>query len=163
MHLRGGPPGSVSLPIPEMTIHFIFLGRTRRPECRTLFEDYAARIGRVADVRVTELREPLAPGPKALARVKTDPNARWVLLDAAGRHYSSPDFARWLGRLRDQATRELIFLCGGDTGFPAAFRDRAQEALSLSPLTMPHELARVVLAEQIYRAFAILSHHPYAK
>ena len=59
-----------------MTIHFIFLGRTRRPECRALFEDYAARIGRVADVRVSELREPLAPGPKALARGAVECKAR---------------------------------------------------------------------------------------
>ena len=143
-----------------MTLHFLFLGRMRRPECRALFEDYAARIRRSSDVRVTELREPTA---SALTRVKTDPTACWVLLDAAGRHYTSQEFARWLGKLRDRSTREVVFLCGGDTGFPESFRERAHESLSLSSLTMPHELARVVLAEQIYRAFAILSHHPYAK
>jgi len=125
-----------------------------------MFNDYAARIRRSAEVRVTELRE---PNDAALARVKTDPAARWVLLDAAGRQYSSQEFARWLGKLRDRSVREVVFLCGGDTGFPDSFRERAYEALSLSSLTMPHELARVVLAEQIYRAFAILSHHPYAK
>ena len=146
-----------------MTIHFVFLGRTRRPECRALFDDYARRIEHSAELRVTEIREPVQPGPKAFARIKTDPSARWVLLDAAGRRYSSQEFARWLGRLRDQSTREVVFLCGEDTGFPSVFREHADEALSLSPLTMPHELARVVLAEQIYRAFAILSHHPYAK
>ena len=146
-----------------MTIHFVFIGRTRRAECRVLFEDYAARIARSAEVRVTELREPVPAAPKALARLKTAPAAHWVLLDAAGRHYTSQEFARWLGRLRDAGTREVVFLCGSDTGFPSALRERAQEGLSLSPLTMPHELARVVLAEQIYRAFAILSHHPYAK
>jgi 23S rRNA (pseudouridine1915-N3)-methyltransferase len=143
-----------------MTLHFLFLGRMRRPECRAMFEDYAARIRRSADVRVTELREPTAG---ALARVKTDPAARWVLLDAAGRHYTSQEFARWMGTLRERSTREVVFLCGGDTGFPASFRERAHESLSLSTLTMPHDLARVVLAEQVYRAFAILSHHPYAK
>jgi len=143
-----------------MTLHFLFLHRLRRPECRALFDDYAARIRRSAEVRVTELRE---PSDAALARVKTDPAARWVLLDAAGRHYTSPEFARWLGHLRDRGARELVFLCGGDTGFPESFRNRAHESLSLSPLTMPHELARVVLAEQLYRAFAILSRHPYAK
>lgn len=146
-----------------MIIHFIFLGRTRRPECRSLFEDYAARIGRFGELRVTELREPLAAGSKALARVKTEPNARWVLLDSSGRNYTSQEFARWIGRMRDTGIREAAFLCGGDSGFPPAVRERAQECLSLTSLTMPHELARVVLAEQIYRAFAILSHHPYAK
>jgi len=143
-----------------MTLHFLFIGRTRRPECRTLFEDYAARLRRSAELRVTELRE---SSESALARIKTDSTARWILLDAAGRQYTSAEFARWLGKLRDRGVRELIFLCGGDTGFPDSFRERAHESISLSPLTMPHELARVVLAEQLYRAFAILSHHPYAK
>lgn len=143
-----------------MTLHFLFLGRIRRPECRALFDDYASRIRRSAEVRVTELRE---PSDSALARVKSDSAARWVLLDAAGRHYTSQEFARWLSRLRDRGTREVVFLCGGDTGFPDSFRSRAHESFSLSPLTLPHELARVVLAEQLYRAFAILSRHPYAK
>jgi 23S rRNA (pseudouridine1915-N3)-methyltransferase len=143
-----------------MTLHFLFLNRTRRPECRALFDDYAARIRRSAEVRVTELREPTE---SALARVKTDSSASWILLDAAGRQYTSPEFARWLGKLRDRGARELVFLCGGDAGFPDSFRARARESISLSPLTMPHEMARVVLAEQLYRAFAILSGHPYAK
>ncbi len=143
-----------------MTLHFIFLNRTRRPECRALFDDYADRIRRSADIRVTELREPTE---SALARVKTGSSARWILLDAAGRPYTSPEFAGWLGKLRDRGARELVFLCGGDTGFPDSFRQRAHESISLSPLTMPHELARVILAEQLYRAFAILSGHPYAK
>ena len=143
-----------------MVIRFIFLGRTRRPECRALFDDYAKRIERHAKVAVNELRE---PNLAALERVKLDSAARWVLLDAAGRRYTSPEFARWLGSLRDRGTREAVFLCGGDTGFPDVVRARAHEALSLSPLTMPHELARVMLAEQIYRGFAILTRHPYAK
>ncbi len=143
-----------------MKLRFIFLGRTRRAECRALFEDYARRIGHWAEVAVTELREPTEA---ALARAKTDAAARWILLDATGKQHTSQEFARWLGALRDCGTRELVFLCGGDTGFPDAFRRRAQESISLSPLTMPHELARVILAEQIYRAFAILSGHPYAK
>jgi 23S rRNA (pseudouridine1915-N3)-methyltransferase len=143
-----------------MLLHFLFLNRTRRPECRALFDDYTSRIRRSAEVRVTELRE---ASDNALARVKTDPASRWILLDAPGRQYTSQQFAQWLGKHRDRATRELVFLCGGDTGFPESFRTRAHESLSLSPLTMPHELARVVLAEQLYRAFAILSNHPYAK
>src|SRR5271155_2182997 len=139
-----------------MTLHFLLIGRTRRAECRALFDDYAARIRRSADVRVTELREPTE---SALARVKTDSTARWILLDAAGRQYTSQEFSRWLGKLRDTSARELVFLCGGDTGFPDIYPRRPHDSLSLSPLPMPHELARVVLAEQLYRAFAILSHH----
>ncbi len=144
----------------SLAIHFVFIGRTRRPECRALFEDYVGRIQRFTKVLVTELRE---PSDAALARVKTQAAARWVLLDAGGRQYTSGEFARWLGKLRDRGAGEVVFLCGNDVGFPDSFRGRSQEAISLSTLTMPHELTRVLLAEQLYRAFCIHSHHPYAK
>ena len=64
---------------------------------------------------------------------------------------------------RDRGTRELIFLCGDADGFPDALRQRAHQKLSLSAMTFSHELARVMLAEQLYRAFAILSGSPYPK
>jgi 23S rRNA (pseudouridine1915-N3)-methyltransferase len=86
-----------------------------------------------------------------------------VLLDAAGKQFNSRDFARWLGEHRDRGIRELIFLCGDAEGFPEELRRRAQAKLALSTLTLSHELARAVLAEQIYRAFAILEGHPYPK
>ena len=125
-----------------------------------MLDDYLVRIGRSCEIAVSELREPT---DAALGRLKLDPAAHLVLLDAAGRNLSSQEFARWLAALRDRGTRELVLLCGDDVGFPEKFRKRAHESLSLSRLTMPHELARVVLGEQIYRAFAILSGHPYAK
>jgi 23S rRNA (pseudouridine1915-N3)-methyltransferase len=141
-------------------IRLVMLGKTKRAEIRALLDDYTRRVGRSCEIAVNDLRE---PADAALARVKLDPAAHFVLLDAAGKHFSSQEFARWLGALRGRGTRELVFLCGDDAGFPASFRKRAHESISLSRLTMPHELARVVLAEQIYRAFAILSGHPYAK
>ena len=99
----------------------------------------------------------------ALRKLKVDSAATWVLLDAAGKQHDSQQFARWLGGLRDRGTREVVFLCGDDFGFPDDVASAANAKLSLSPLTMPHELARVVLAEQIYRSFAILASHPYPK
>ena len=143
-----------------MKIRLIMLGKTKRPELRALFDDYLARIAHSAPISISELREST---DAAFTRVKLDPTAHLVLLDAAGRNFSSQEFARWLAALRDRGARELVFLCGDDAGFPAAIRKRARESLSLSRLTLPHELARVVLAEQIYRAFASLSGHPYAK
>ena len=71
--------------------------------------------------------------------------------------------ARWLGQQRDRGTREIIFVCGDADGFPEALRKRVTQKLSLSPMTYSHELARVMLAEQLYRAFAILSGSPYPK
>ncbi len=143
-----------------MKIRLLMLGKTRRPECRALMEDYLARIGRFAPVEVTETREESAA---AVGKVKVDSAAEWVLLDAAGKQFTSAQFAKWLGALRDRGVRELVFLCGADNGFPEELRERPQHKLSLSTLTMPHELARVALAEQIYRAFTILSGHPYSK
>jgi 23S rRNA (pseudouridine1915-N3)-methyltransferase len=143
-----------------MKIRLLMLGKTRREEARALLDDYTARIRHHADVEVTELRE---ASPAALRKLKLDSNATIVLLDAAGKQFTSQQFAKWLGDLRDRGTRELVFLCGDAEGFPADLRAAAKQKISLSTLTMPHEFARVVLAEQIYRAFAILSGHPYPK
>jgi len=71
--------------------------------------------------------------------------------------------AKWLGELRDRGTRQLIFICGNAGGFPESLRERVSQKFSLSPMTLSHELARVVLVEQLYRAFAILSGSPYPK
>jgi 23S rRNA (pseudouridine1915-N3)-methyltransferase len=143
-----------------MKLRLLMLGKTRREEARALLDDYTARIRHYADVEITELRD---SGPAALRKLKLDSSATIVLLDAAGKQFTSQQFAKWLGDLRDRGTRELAFLCGDAEGFPADLRAAAKQKLSLSTLTMPHEFARVVLAEQIYRAFAILAGHPYPK
>ncbi len=142
-----------------MRIRLILLGKTRRPEMRALLEDYTRRIGRHARVEISEVRD----GAAALKRLDAERAATVVLLDAAGKQPDSAAFAKWIGELRDRGTRELIFLCGGAEGFPEELRRRAQHKLSLSAMTFSHELARVALAEQIYRAFAIISGSPYAK
>jgi 23S rRNA (pseudouridine1915-N3)-methyltransferase len=143
-----------------MKIRLIMLGRTRRVEVRALLDDYLARIRHYAEIETTELREAT---DSALRKLKLEPSATIVLLDAAGKQFTSAEFARWLGDVRDRGTRELVFLCGDAAGFPESLQRAAKQKLSLSTLTMPHEFARVVLAEQIYRAFAILSGHPYPK
>jgi 23S rRNA (pseudouridine1915-N3)-methyltransferase len=143
-----------------MKIHVVMLGKTRRPEIRALMDDYLARIRRFADVQLTELREDSAA---ALRKLAFDSAATVVLLDDAGKPQSSAQFASWLGETRDRGAREIVFLCGGAEGFPEALRRRATQKLSLSSLTFSHELARAMLAEQLYRAFAILARHPYPK
>ena len=143
-----------------MKIRLVMLGKTRRPEIRGLMDDYLARIGRFADLQVTELREDSAASLRKLA---VDSAATVVLLDDAGKPQTSAQFAKWLGETRDRGAREIIFLCGSAEGFPEALRRRATQKLSLSPLTFSHELARAMLAEQLYRAFASLAGHPYPK
>lgn len=136
------------------------LGKTRRDEIRALLDDYVARIRHYAEIEVTELRD---ASPAALRKLKIEPSGSVILLDAAGKQFTSQQFASWLGDLRDRGARELIFLCGDAEGFSTELRASAKQKISLSTLTMPHEFARVVLAEQIYRAFTILAGHPYPK
>jgi 23S rRNA (pseudouridine1915-N3)-methyltransferase len=137
----------------------LMLGKTRRPEMRALLDDYVKRIGWSCAIEIAEVRDADA----ALKKLDADRAATVVLLDAAGKNLDSNSLAKWLGELRDRGTRELIFLCGDADGFPDALRRRAHQKLSLSAMTFSHELARVMLAEQIYRAFAILSGSPYPK
>ncbi|MGD0964488.1 MAG: 23S rRNA (pseudouridine(1915)-N(3))-methyltransferase RlmH [Candidatus Acidiferrales bacterium] len=143
-----------------MKIRFIMIGKTRREQARALFDDYLRRIQRYAEAEIHELRDAT---PARLCKLKMEPGSAVVLLDAAGKQFTSLQFARWLGDLRDRGTREIVFLCGDAAGFPPALRGAATLKVSLSTLTMPHEFARVVLAEQTYRAFTILAGHPYPK
>jgi 23S rRNA (pseudouridine1915-N3)-methyltransferase len=143
-----------------MKIHLVVLGKTRRPEVRSLVDDYVARIRRFAEIQVSELREDSAT---SFRKLSLEPAASVVLLDDAGKPQTSAQFAKWLAVTRDRGVREIVFLCGGAEGFPEVLRRRATQKLSLSPLTFSHELARAMLVEQIYRAFAILAGHPYPK
>ncbi len=84
-----------------------------------------------------------------------------VLLDARGRQFSSEELARWLRRQRDEGQQRLVFAVGPADGWSEEERARAGLLLSLGMMTLPHELARVVVSEQVYRAFTILAGHPY--
>jgi 23S rRNA (pseudouridine1915-N3)-methyltransferase len=84
-----------------------------------------------------------------------------VLLDSRGKQFTSEDFARFLGDYQDRNPLPLVFAVGPADGFSDAARDAAQHLVSLGKMTLAHELARVVLLEQIYRAFTILKRHPY--
>lgn len=144
----------------SMKIRVVMLGRTRNAEARALAEEYLKRIEKYAEIEVNELRDGSAA---ALRKFKISANAGCVFLDAGGKEFTSQEFANWIGKLRDGGTRELVFFCGAAEGFPEELRSRNGLGISLSRLTMPHELARVVLLEQIYRAFAMLAGHPYPK
>ena len=142
-----------------MKIRMLMLGKTRRPEMRALIEEYVRRIRRSCPIEAAEVRD----GDAAIKQLGASRAAAAFLLDAGGTPYDSESFAAWMGALRDRGTRELIFVCGDSDGFPEALRRRVPQRVALSPMTYSHELARVMLAEQIYRAFAILSGSPYPK
>ena len=142
-----------------MRLQLLMLGKTRRPEMCALIDDYVSRVRRSCPIEILEVRYAEA----ALKKLDADRAAMPILLDAGGRTMDSNALAKWLGDLRDRGTRQVIFVCGDAGGFPEALRTRVSQKVSLSSMTLSHELARVVLAEQLYRAFAILSGSPYPK
>ena len=142
-----------------MRLQLLMIGKTRRPEMCAIIEDYANRIRRSCPIEILEVRDAEA----ALKKVEADRAATPILLDAGGKTIDSNALAKWLGELRDRGTRQVIFICGNADGFPDSLRERVTQKLSLSAMTLSHELARVVLTEQLYRAFAILSGSPYPK
>jgi 23S rRNA (pseudouridine1915-N3)-methyltransferase len=142
-----------------MRLQMLMIGKTRRPEMCAIIEDYVNRIRRSCPIEILEVRDAEA----AFKKIEADRNATPILLDAGGRIIDSNALAKWLGEMRDRGTRQVIFICGNAGGFPESVRERVSQKLSLSAMTLSHELARVVLAEQLYRAFAILSGSPYPK
>ena len=142
-----------------MKILLLMLGKTRRPELRAVLDDYIKRISRSCPIEIMEVRDSAA----AIKKLDADRAATTLLLDASGKQHDSESLAKWLGEQRDRGTREVIFVCGEADGFANSLRERVPRKVSLSPMTYSHELARVMIAEQIYRAFAILSGSPYPK
>ncbi|MGC1415632.1 MAG: 23S rRNA (pseudouridine(1915)-N(3))-methyltransferase RlmH [Candidatus Acidiferrum sp.] len=142
-----------------MKIRLLMLGKTRRAEMRAVIDDYVKRIGRQSPIEISEVRD----GEAAIKTLDADRAATAILLDATGKSFTSEELAKWLGELRDRGTRELVFVCGDADGFPPALHQRVTQKISLSAMTYSHELARAMLAEQLYRAFAILSGSPYPK
>ena len=142
-----------------MRLQLLMIGKTRRPEMCAILDDYVKRIRHSCPLEIIEVRDAEA----ALKKLDADRAATAILLDAGGRTIDSNALARWLGDLRDRGTRQVIFVCGNAGGFPESLRDRVPQKLSLSAMTLSHELARVVLAEQLYRGLAMLSGSPYPK
>ena len=140
-------------------MQLLMIGKTRRAEMCAILDEYVNRIRHSCPLEIVEVRNAEA----ALKKLEADRAATAILLDAGGRTIDSNALAKWLGDLRDRGTRQVIFVCGNAGGFPESLRERVAQKLSLSAMTLSHELARVVLAEQLYRAFAILSGSPYPK
>ena len=148
-----------------MKIKVAWIGRTKEPAIQALTEEYLKRIARYADVAGLALKDEaailsLASGERQRQQNSSKERHKLVLLDSRGKQFSSEELAEFLEREQVSAT-PLLFAIGGSDGFSEEARRRAGFTLSLGKMTLPHELARVVLVEQLYRAFTILKHHPY--
>ena len=134
--------------------------RARASAFDELVETYRARTEAFTEVETAVFRSAEAFFT-AIDRQKTRTGSMLVLLDGRGKQFSSEDLAAWLRRMGDQGQQRIVFAIGPADGWSEAERARASLLLSLGPMTLPHELARVVLSEQVYRAFTILAGHPY--
>jgi 23S rRNA (pseudouridine1915-N3)-methyltransferase len=128
------------------------------------FAEFTMRLGRYATVDQLQFTSEAAfmksiqtKSPQQGGRIP----AKLILLDARGRTMSSEQFAGWIGRERDAGAQHLHFAIGPADGWSKDSRDHADLLLSFGPMTFPHELARLMLAEQLYRTFTILAGHPY--
>jgi 23S rRNA (pseudouridine1915-N3)-methyltransferase len=134
--------------------------RTKAEPTDRLLADYVARISRYTPCD-SQLFDTEASLLESLDQRPGRGRAFAILLDSRGRQLTSEDFAARLGRLRDDGTQRLVLAIGPADGWSPAARERADLLFSLGLITLPHQLARVVLAEQVYRATTILAGHPY--
>jgi 23S rRNA (pseudouridine1915-N3)-methyltransferase len=141
-----------------MKLKIAWVGKTRQPAIASLTAEYLARIARYAPAESQEFASEAAL-LKNLEKTRAKPVL--VLLDSRGRAMSSEAFAGFIREHQDRGTQTLVFAVGGADGFSPAARKAAQHVLSFGPMTLAHELARVVLLEQLYRAFTIIQGHPY--
>jgi 23S rRNA (pseudouridine1915-N3)-methyltransferase len=137
-------------------VFLYYSGKPKDPHANAIAADYIKRISHYALAQMTEIR-----GDKVDLWAK-HPTAKKILFDPAGRSLDSNAFAQLFAKA-EMLGHDLVFVIGGHDGLPEAWRERADLLLSLSAMTMPHELARAMVAEQIYRAFTILRGHPYPR
>lgn len=139
-----------------MKIFLYYIGRPKDPHANAVAEEFLGRASRYAPCEMREIR------PDRADLWAKHPTARKIFLDPAGKQQDSEAFSKLVAKAEMEG-RDLVFLIGGHDGLPEGWGAKADLLLSLSPMTFPHELARAMLAEQIYRAFAILRNHPYVR
>ena len=146
-----------------MKVKIAWIGKTKEAAIQALTDEYLKRISRYAQVERVSLRDEAALLELCgrSERAKGAAKSTLVLMDSRGKEFSSEQFAKFLGDYQDRNPLPLVFAIGGADGFSAEVKSAAQQTISLGKMTLAHELARVVLLEQVYRAFTILKGHPY--
>jgi 23S rRNA (pseudouridine1915-N3)-methyltransferase len=135
-----------------MKLRVVWIGKTKDPSMAKLCSDYTARIKHFLPIEIAELKQ-----------AKVDPSDRLVALDPRGKSWTSETFAKFLQQHMTSDPRRLTFIIGDYEGLSETVKERADVLWSLSPLTFTHDLTRVLLLEQIYRALTIIKNLPYAR
>jgi 23S rRNA (pseudouridine1915-N3)-methyltransferase len=135
-----------------MKLRVVWIGKTKNPPIAKLCEEYIARIKHFLPLEISEVKE-----------LKLEATDRIVALDSKGKSWTSEGFAKFIQQHMTSDPRRLTFVIGDYAGLPEAAKKRADALWSLSPLTLTHDLTRVFLLEQIYRALTIINNLPYSK
>jgi|SRR5687768_10896387 len=150
-----------------MKFRFIWIGKTKDKYWKALQEEYLKRLSHFARCEVSEIRDSAPHETKEIEGKRIlnllNPKNFVCLLDVSGRQMGSTDLAREIEKWQLRGTKEVTFLIGGADGVSAEISEIADFRLSLSFMTFTHDMARVILLEQLYRAFTIINGFPYQK
>lgn len=159
-----------------MKITIVCVGKIKESFYREALAEYTKRLGKYCKLEIAEVADEKTPdcaGPaleeqikerearRILSRIKED--AYVCTLEIAGRKFSSEGFAEFLEKAALSGKSHIVFVIGGSLGLHQSVLERSNQSVSFSDMTFPHQLMRVILSEQIYRAFRIISHEPYHK
>jgi 23S rRNA (pseudouridine1915-N3)-methyltransferase len=153
-----------------LKITLLWVGKTKSQSLFSLLEDYKRRVRHFCDLSVVEIKpsediDSLQIVAKESERLlaKVQPADHVVILDARGKSLTTEEFTNLIFERREHSLKNLVFVIGGHCGLSVEMKSRANLLLSLSKMTLNHELTRVILMEQIYRAFCLIHHIPYHK
>ncbi|MBL8150625.1 MAG: 23S rRNA (pseudouridine(1915)-N(3))-methyltransferase RlmH [Blastocatellia bacterium] len=153
-----------------MHLQLLWVGKTKDRRIAELISDYLQRLSKYAKYELKQLREVKATDKRKVIEAEADLildtidlSSYKVVLDENGQQFTSEQFAATLEKLQIRSVRELVFVVGGHFGLSERIREQADLLWSLSSLTLTHDMARLLLAEQLYRGYTILNGHPYQK
>ena len=150
-----------------MKFRFVWIGKTKENNWRALQEEYLQRLSHFVRFEIAEIRESQAYDTLQTESKRILENVNHssfvCLLDVQGKQIGSPELAQTVEMWQNRGFKEIAFVIGGQNGVSKEVAERADYSLSLSALTLTHEMARVVLIEQLYRAFTIIKGFPYQK
>ena len=146
-----------------MKFRFVWIGKTKEKNWRALQEEYLQRLSHFVRFEIVELRDEGKETESKRILENENQSSFVCLLDVLGRSISSHELAAEIEKWQNRGLKEIVFVIGGAKGVSSEVVERANYSLSLSFLTLTHEMARVVLVEQLYRAFTIIKGFPYQK
>lgn len=146
-----------------MIFRFIWVGKTKDKNWRALQEEYLSRLSHFVRCEIVEIKDSDKETEGKLILEKANQSSFVCILDVKGRSIGSPELAKTVENWQNRGLKEIAFVIGGAEGLASGVVEKADNSLSLSFLTFTHEAARVILLEQLYRAYTIIRGFPYQK